>query len=254
MIKLKSKEDIKILREGGKILHDLLEFLSREVRPGVSTKYLEDIARRRIEDVGAKPAFLGYSPRGAHRAFPAALCVSVNDVVVHGIPNEKPKILKEGDIVTIDSGLIYKGLYTDSAITVGVGKIDLTSKRLLKATQEALDAAIAEAKPGAKTTDIGNAIEKVAKKYKFTPAEDLGGHGVGYSQHEDPFIPNFSMRGGVELKSGMVLAIEPMLNVGKGAVRFLPDGYTVVTADGKRSAHFEHTVVITPKGAEILTK
>ncbi len=254
MITIKSKSEIEILREGGKILHDLLHFLANEVRPGVSTKYLETLARKKIEEAGAEPAFLNYSPKGAARPFPAALCVSVNEVVVHGIPNENPRILKEGDIVTIDTGLCYKGFYTDSAISFGVGKIDPTATKLLKATREALDAAIKAALPGAKTSDIGAAIEKVAKKYKFSPAQDLGGHGVGYSQHEDPFIPNFSMRGGVELKAGMVLAIEPMLNEGKGAVRFKNDGYTVVTADGKRSAHFEHTVVVTDGGAEILTQ
>ncbi|MFA6050582.1 MAG: type I methionyl aminopeptidase [Candidatus Paceibacterota bacterium] len=253
MITIKKESEIKILREGGKILSDLLQFLAGIAKPGVSTKYLEEIARKKIEEAGATPAFLNYTPKGAERPFPAALCVSVNDVVVHGIPNEKPRILKEGDIVTIDTGLCYKGLYTDSAISVGVGEIDASAKKLLKATHEALMAAIDAAVPGAKTIDIGIAIEKVAKKYKFSPAEDLGGHGVGYSQHEDPFIPNFRMKGGVELKAGMVLAIEPMLNEGKSGVRFLQDGYTVVTADGKRSAHFEHTVVVTKEGAEILT-
>lgn len=254
MITLKNKDEIETLRRGGHILAKLLRALSLEVAPGVSTKYLEEIARKKIEEAGATPAFLHYTPRGAARPFPAALCVSVNEVVVHGIPNEKPKILKDGDIVTIDTGLCFEGLYTDSAITVPVGKISETDKKLLKATREALDFAIKAANPGAKTTDIGKAIEEVARKYGFSPAEDLGGHGVGYSQHEDPFIPNFSMKGGAVLKSGMVLAIEPMLNVGKGAVKFLNDGYTVITKDGKNSAHFEHTVVITPKGAEVLTK
>lgn len=254
MIKLKTKQEIEILREGGAVLASILKFVASEVRVGVSTKYLEDIARKKMEELGAKPAFLKYTPRGAERPFPAALCVSVNDVVVHGIPNEKPRILASGDIVTIDTGICYKRLYTDSAISVPVGEVDNVAKLLLKATKEALDEAIKVAKPGAKTTDIGRAIEKVAKKYKFSPAEDLGGHGVGYSQHEDPFIPNFDMKGGVEIKAGMVLAIEPMLNEGSGKVEFLNDGYTVVTRDSKRSAHFEHTVAITPKGAEILTK
>jgi len=254
MITIKTKSEIETLREGGHILAELLHFLAGEVRDGVSTKYLEDIARKRIEEAGAVPAFLKYTPKGAARPFPAALCVSVNDVVVHGIPNEKPKILKEGDVVTIDTGLCYKGLYTDSAVTVPVGRVDRTTESLIKATKEALDAALDAATVGAKTTDIGAAIEKVAKKYKFSPAQDLGGHGVGYSQHEDPFIPNFKMSGGVVLKEGMVLAIEPMLCVGTGKVNFLTDGYTVVTADGKKSAHFEHTVVITERGADILTK
>lgn len=253
MITIKSKSEIETLQKGGHLLAEILKYVSELVAPGVSTKYLEEMGRKKMEELGAVPAFLNYTPKGAARAFPAALCVSVNDVVVHGIPNEKPRILKEGDIVTIDTGIRYEDLYTDAAITVGVGKIDATAKKLINATHEALDAAIASARPGSKTTDIGKAIERVAKKYEFSPARDLGGHGVGYSQHEDPFIPNFTMQGGAELREGMVLAIEPMLNEGKGKVKFLNDGYTVVTADAKRSAHFEHTVVITNKGAEVLT-
>jgi len=254
MVTIKTKEEIAKLKEGGKVLHDLLHFLAGEVREGVSTKYLESLARKEIEEVGAKPAFLKYTPHGADRPFPAALCVSVNDVVVHGIPNENPIIIKNGDIVTIDTGLCYKGMYTDSAITIPCGEIDEKAKLLLKATKEALNMAIKVVRDGATTGSIGAAIEKVAKKYKFFPAEDLGGHGVGYSQHEDPFIPNFKMRGdGVVLKEGMVLAIEPMLNEGTSKVDFLSDGYTVVTHDGSRSAHFEHTIVVTKNGAEILT-
>ncbi len=253
-VTIKTKEEITKLKKGGKILHDLLHFLASEVKAGVSTKYLETLARKRIEEVGAKPAFLKYTPHGASRPFPAALCVSVNDVVVHGIPNENPIILRDGDIVTIDTGICFEGLYTDSAISVPVGPVSKTSELLLKATKEALNQAIKVVRDGATTGDIGVAIEKVAKKYGFSPAEDLGGHGVGYSQHEDPFIPNFKMRGqGVVLREGMVLAIEPMLNEGTSRVEFLSDGYTVVTADGKRSAHFEHTIVVTKNGADILT-
>lgn len=253
MITIKSKAEIETLERGGHILAEILKFVASIVAPGVSTKYLEEMGRKKMGELGATPAFLNYTPKGAARPYPAALCVSVNDVVVHGIPNEKSKILKEGDIVTIDTGICFEGLYTDAAITIGVGKIDAEAKKLIKATREALSAAIDSAKVGAKTTDIGKAIEKVAKRYKYSPARDLGGHGVGYSQHEDPFIPNFSMKGGVVLKEGMVLAIEPMLNEGKGQVKFLSDGYTVITADGMRSAHFEHTVAITKNGAEILT-
>jgi methionyl aminopeptidase len=253
-ITIKTKEEIEKLKRGGKILHDILHFLAGEVRDGVSTKYLEDMGRKKIEDAGAKPAFLKYTPHGAARPFPAALCVSVNDVVVHGIPNEKPIILKDGDIVTIDTGICFEGMYTDSAITVPVGEIDEKSAKLLKATKEALNQAIKVVREGTTTGEIGIAIEKVAKKYGFSPSEDLGGHGVGYSQHEDPFIPNFAMRGkGVVLKEGMVLAIEPMLNEGTSKVLFLNDGYTVVTEDGKRSAHFEHTIVVTKNGSHVLT-
>lgn len=255
MIRLKTKQQIDTLRKGGEILARILRELSMEVRDGVSTNFLEKMARKKIEEAGAKPAFLEYTPKGASRPYPAALCVSVNDEIVHGIPNEKPKILKEGDIVSLDSGIEYEGMYTDSAITVGVGRIDRSSKKLILATQEALEAALEAAKPGNFTGDIGKAIEKVAKKYKLSCAEDLGGHGVGFSQHEDPFIPNHAMRGkGVELKAGMAVAIEPMLNLGGSKTRFLSDGYTAVTADGKKSAHFEHTVAITKEGADILTQ
>ncbi len=254
MVTKKTKEEIAALRRGGKMLHDILHFVASEVREGVSTKYLETIARNKMEELGVTPAFLDYTPQGAERPFPAALCVSVNNVVVHGIPNEKPKILKNGDIVTIDTGICHEGLFTDSAITVPCGEIDEVAQKLLKATKEALNIAISMVKPGVKTGEIGIAIEKVAKKHGFSPAWDLGGHGVGYSQHEDPFIPNFDMgRGGVTLEEGMVLAIEPMLNEGTSKVNFLSDGYTVVTADGKRSAHFEHTVAVTKNGADILT-
>lgn len=255
MITFKTKSDIEKLKKGGAILYRILHELAAEVRDGVSTNYLEKLARKKMEDAGARPAFYKYTPKGAARPYPAALCVSVNNEIVHGIPNENAKILKEGDIVSLDTGIEFEGMYTDSAITVGVGQIDTKAKTLLKATQEALDAAIGAAKAGNHTSDIGVAIEKVAKKYKFSCAEDLGGHGVGFSQHEDPFIPNCKMRGkGVALKEGMVLAIEPMLNLGKAKTTFLSDGYTAVTSDGSLSAHFEHTVVITEDGAEILTK
>lgn len=255
MIKLKTKSDIEKLKNGGKILAQILREVASEVRDGVSASFLDKIARKKMEEAGVQPAFLAYTPKGARRPYPAALCVSVNDEIVHGIPNEEPKILHEGDIVSLDSGIVHDGMYTDSAITIGVGRIDRSSQKLILATQEALDAAIGVARPGNSTGDIGKAIEKVAKKYKLSCAEDLGGHGVGFSQHEDPFIPNCAMRGkGVELKAGMVLAIEPMLNLGGSKTRFLADGYTAVTADGKKSAHFEHTVAITKDGAEILTK
>ncbi|MES2059757.1 MAG: type I methionyl aminopeptidase [Patescibacteria group bacterium] len=255
MITIKTKQQIETLRKGGKILARILKELASEVREGVSTNYLDKLARKKMEEAGATPAFLKYTPKGAARPYPAALCVSVNDEIVHGIPNENAKILKEGDIVSLDTGIEFEGMYTDSAITVPVGKIDAASEKLLRATKEALAEAILAAKAGNYTSDIGIAIERIAKKYKFSCAEDLGGHGVGFSQHEDPFIPNFKMRGkGVLLKEGMVLAIEPMLNIGGSKTTFLSDGYTAVTADGKKSAHFEHTVAVTKGAADILTK
>jgi len=254
-ITIKTKEEIETLREGGKILAQILSELKEEVIPGNSSEKLEESARKKILESGATPAFLNYRPKGARRDFPAALCLSVNEVVVHGIPNESPKIFKEGDIVTIDTGICYKNFFTDSAITVPCGKVDAQAKQLIKATREALDAAIKVAVPGNTTGDIGDAIERVAKKYNFSVADNLGGHGVGYSQHEDPFIPNFSMpHQGPVLKEGMVIAIEPIFNEGKTGTKILKDGYTFVTTDGSRSAHFEHTIAIQKGKPLILTK
>jgi methionyl aminopeptidase len=254
-ITIKTKEEIELLRQGGKILAQILKELKAEALPGVSTLALEMSARKKIKAAHATPAFLHYTPKGARREFPAALCISINDVVVHGIPNEDPKILKKGDIVTIDSGICFKKFYTDAAITVPCGEIDMEAKKLLRATSEALDAGIKAAKAGNTTGDVGDAIEKVAKKYNFSVADNLGGHGVGYSQHEDPFVPNFGMKGqGPVLQEGMVIAIEPIFNEKKSGTKLLKDGYTFVTNDGSRSAHFEHTVVVTKKSGDILTK
>lgn len=253
-ITIKTKEEIKKLKEGGKILHTILHTLKKLVVVGNTTLELEERALELIKDFGATPAFLHYTPQGARRPFPAALCVSVNSVVVHGIPNESPITFKEGDIVTIDTGICFKGLYTDSAITVPCGKIDEEAQRLIKATREALEAGIKAAIAGNTTGDIGEVIEKIAKKYKVAVADGLGGHGVGYSQHEDPFIPNFGMpRQGPVLKEGMVIAIEPIFNQKGSKVKLLKDGYTFVTNDGGLSAHEEHTVVVGKKKATILT-
>lgn len=254
-ITIKTKEDIQKLKEGGKILHKILHVLKKQVSPGKTTLDLEMEARRLMREFSVTPAFLNYTPQGAKRPFPAALCVSVNDVVVHGIPNENPVIFKEGDIVTIDSGICFKGMFTDSAITVPCGKVSSDAALLLKATREALEAGIKVAFEGNTTGDIGTAIEKVAKKYKVSVAENLGGHGVGFSQHEDPFVPNFGMpHQGSVLKSGMVIAIEPIFNLGTGRVKLLKDGYTFVTLDHSLSAHEEHTIVIQNKKPKILTK
>lgn len=252
---LKSKEEIKILREGGQRHAAILRALSEMVKPGISTQDLEDEARRLIaEGEGDKPAHLGYTPYGALRPFPAALCVSINDEIVHGIPNEHPKILKDGDIVTIDLSLIHKGLFTDSAVTVGVGEIPKESQDLLHVTQVALAAGIEAARPGNTIGDIGAAISTSVKPSGFTLAQDLVGHGVGYRIHEDPYVPNFGKVGGGEkLVPGLVIAIEPMVNVGKPGIKTLSDGYTISTKDGSRSAHFEHTVAITEEGNIILT-
>jgi len=254
MIKLKTKEEIEIMHEGGKRHAEILHELAKLCKPGTSTLILEEEALRLIKEGGDKPAFLGYTPVGAKRAFPAALCVSINDEIVHGIPNEAERIINDGDVVSIDLGLIHKGLITDSAITVAVGAVDDESRRLINYTKQALEAGISKAKPGNTVGDIGQAISEVVQQTKFSLAEDLAGHGVGYKVHEDPFVPNFGVSGdGEKLVAGMVIAIEPMLNIGKGAIKLSKDGYTIKTKDGSRSAHFEHTVAITEKGNIILT-
>ena len=255
MIKLKSKEEIEILREGGKRLAFVLSKLKKAAVPGVTTKELDDLAYKVTVEAGDKPAFLNYQPYGADRPYPASACISINDEIVHGIPNESEKVLKEGDIVSLDMGLIHKGLFVDSAITIGVGKIDEDAKKLLKATRESLEAGIKAIKIGGHIGDIGFAIQEVAKKYKFGIAEGLCGHGVGFAVHEDPYVPNEGEKGdGPELVPGLVIAIEPMLNEGTGKTKIAKDKWTYLTKDGKRSAHFEHTVAITEKGIEILTQ
>lgn len=253
-ISIKTESEIEVLREGGRRHAFILSEIAKAVLPGVSTKDLDDLALKLTLEGGDKPAFLNYKPYGAKRPYPASLCVSINDEIVHGIPNENPKILKEGDIVSLDMGLIHKGLITDMAVTVPVGKIDKESKELLSVTKKSLAIGIKSAKGGGTTGDIGFAIESLVKPYGFGIVEELAGHGVGYKVHEDPYVPNYGKKGeGAELRPGMVIAIEPMLNLGTKNIVLDSDGYTYRTADGKRSAHFEHTVVITKKGAEILT-
>ena len=254
MIKLKTKEEIEILKEGGARHAEILCELASQVKPGVSTMILEEEAVRLIKEKGDKPAFLGYTPAGATRAYPAALCVSINQEIVHGIPNEASRILNDGDIVSLDLGLIHKGMITDAAITVAVGTIDDESRKLLEVTKRALNEGIKMAVPGNTVGDIGAVIYKLVKESGFSLAEDLAGHGVGYAVHEDPFVPNIGRSGeGEKLMPGMVIAIEPMVNIGRGEIKVMKDGYTIRTKDGSRSAHFEHTVAITDKGPIILT-
>lgn len=253
-ITIKTADEIAILRAGGKRLAEVLQKAAAAVRPGVSARELNDLAEKLIAEGGDTPSFLNYSPKGAKRPFPAALCVSVNDEVVHGIPNEGEKILREGDIVSLDTGLTHKGLFTDCAITLGVGNIDARAKKLLEVTKKALAAGIGAARAGNTTGDVGFAIESFVKPFGFGIVRELAGHGVGYAVHEEPFVPNFGRKkGGVLLKAGMVLAIEPMLNEGGAGIKLDSDGYTYRTKDGSRSAHFEHTIVVTEKGAEVLT-
>ncbi len=254
MIRIKKKEDIAILREGGKRHAAILKELALMTRPGVRTGELNDRAMQLIAEGGDTAAFLNYQPYGAKRPYPAALCVSVNDEIVHGIPNENDRELKEGDIVSLDLGLVHKGMITDAAITVPVGNISPECTKLLVITKEALIAGIKAAKGGRRVGDISSAIERVGVANKYGIVEDLAGHGVGYEVHEDPYVPNYGDPGiGETLKPGMVIAIEPMFNIGTKKIKLDKDGYTYRTADGKPSAHFEHTVLITKSGAEILT-
>ncbi|PIR38592.1 MAG: type I methionyl aminopeptidase [Candidatus Zambryskibacteria bacterium CG10_big_fil_rev_8_21_14_0_10_42_12] len=255
MIRLKTKEEIAILREGGRRHARILRELKDLTVPGVSSFDLEKKARELIHREEGEAAFLDYTPEGAARPYPAALCFSVNDEVVHGIPNEKEYIVKDGDVITLDLGFVYKGLITDSAITVIAGKGTDESKKLVRATREALEAGIKVVQPGKFVGDIGAAVEKVAHEYGCSLAKGLSGHGVGYEVHEDPFVPNEGARGtGEELVSGMVIAIEPMLTLGGGKVTFdKGDGYTYRTKDGSLAAHFEHTVAVTDEGYVVLT-
>jgi methionyl aminopeptidase len=242
------------LIEGGKRLAAVLAALRARVAPGVTTEELDDLAERMIVDGGDEPCFLGYTPEGAGRPYPATLCVSINDDVVHGIPNESVKTLKEGDIVGLDLGLRHEGIVVDAAITVPVGKVSEETKKLLYATEAALAAGIAAAVPGNHVGDIGYAIAKEIEGAGFSVIKELGGHGVGDLVHEEPFIPNYGKPGrGELLEEGMVLALEPISSAGKAAVMIAPDGYTFRTKDGSKSAHFEHTILIEKGGARTIT-
>lgn len=252
MVKLKSEEEIKILKEGGKILGEILRDLAKKVKPGVFTKELDWLAENSIKQVGGKPAFKNYKPDFAVRAYPATLCASVNSVVVHGIPNSQP--LQEGDILTLDLGVEYKGLFTDAAITVAVGKISSQAKKLINVTKKSLELAIEQCEVGYTLGDIGYAIEKYIRSRGFREIRMLTGHGVGYKPHEDPDVLNFGEPGkGMRLKEGMVIAIEPMVSLGSGDVVERFDG-SFVTKEECLSAHFEHTIAITAKGPIVLTK
>jgi methionyl aminopeptidase len=254
MVNIKTKEEINILREAGKVHSLILQTLKQAVQPGVSAFELDTLARAMLEEHNMRPAFLNYTPEGVSYPYPAALCVSVNDEVVHGIPLEDI-ILREGDIVSLDLGVEYKNLITDSAITVAVGSIPQNVQDLLSATQKALEVGIQAAQPGNTVGDIGHAIEKFVKPQGYGIIKILAGHGVGYSVHEDPYVPNYGKPGtGEKLVPGMVIAIEPMLTLGGEEVAVTEDEYTYVTYDGSLSAHFEHTVAITEEGPVILTK
>ena len=256
-IKYKTEEEITIMREGGKIHARILKEVAKKVKPGVRTDTLNTYAEKLIDEAGGTASFLGYQPYDAKKPYPASLCVSINEEIVHGIPNEGDgRILFEGDLVTLDLGLTYKGLITDAAITLPVGKISKEAEELMRATKEALDRGIVAMRLGGHIGDIGDAVMQVAIKYGFGIVEGLSGHGVGYDVHEEPYVPNKANRGeGPELKAGLVIAIEPMFSLGSRNIKKISDGYTFITRDKSLSAHFEHTVVMGYDGkVEILTK
>lgn len=251
MIILKTPREVELMRESGKRLARVLETLKNEVKPGIKTKDINRLAEELIRKEGGIPAFLNYRPGGASKPFPASVCVSINETVVHGLPSEYE--IREGDLVKVDIGLIYKDFYSDMAITLPVGKVSPEDEKLIVATREALEAAVAAAQAGNTFGDIGAAVEERITEDGFSVVRDLVGHGIGKSLHEDPYVFNFGKPGkGPELKEGMVLAIEPMVAAKSGKVRQLDDD-SFVTADGSRAAHFEHTVAITKNGPRILT-
>lgn len=236
------------MRRAGKVVREVLELVRSQVKPGATTHDLEKTAAARLKELGVKAAFKGY------HGFPCVLCTSVNSEVVHGIPSTK-RVLKEGDIVSVDFGAVVDGFYGDSAITVPVGTVDEKTARLLKVTEQSLHAGIAAVRPGATLGDVGAAVQTVVEREGFSVVRDFVGHGIGSSMHEDPQVPNFGEAGrGMKLKPGMVIAIEPMVNAGKPDVVVLDDGWTAVARDGSMSAHFEHTVAVTDTGARILTE
>jgi len=234
------------MRAAGVILTDALNRLEDALAPGITTAELDRIAEEAITGAGASPSFKGY------RGFPASICTSPNDVIVHGIPDERR--LEEGDIISIDVGVFYRGFHADSAWTFPVGSISPEAAGLLKVTEESLNAAIEQCRPGGRLGDVGNAVQEVAEPAGYSIVREYVGHGVGRSLHEEPQVPNYGPPGRREvLSAGMTLAIEPMVNIGGPGTKILGDGWTVVTADGSLSAHFEHTVAVTPDGCQILT-
>ncbi len=247
MIELKTPDQITRMRKAGKVVGQLLEVLKAAVRPGIKTAELDELARQTIVRLGGKVAFKGY------RGFPGNICISVNDQVVHGIPSQR--VLNEGDIVGLDVGAIVEEYYGDAAVTVPVGAVSEEARRLIQVTESSLCAGIAKARPGNRLSDISHAVQACAEQGGYSVVREFVGHGIGKQLHEPPEVPNYGAPGfGPQLKAGMVLAIEPMVNAGKPAIRVLEDGWTAVTKDGSLSAHFEHTVAITEQGPEILTK
>lgn len=248
MITLKSSREIELMREAGRIVALTHRVLKEAIRPGISTYDLDQLAEKTIRENGAIPSFKGYN------GYPCSICASVNNVIIHGIPSKKT-ILKDGDIISIDIGANYKGYHGDSAKTHAVGQISALKQKLIDVTRDSLFEGLKYAKPNNRLSDISHAIEAYVVQNGFSVVKDFTGHGVGRNLHEDPSVPNYGAPGfGPLLKVGMTLAIEPMVNVGSHKVRILDDDWTTVTVDGSDSAHYEHTIVITEDGYEILTK
>ena len=247
MITIKTSQEIEIMAQAGKILAGVMRELKSKVEPGITTKKLDNIAEKLILDAGAKPVFKGY------QGFPAALCASINEQVVHGVPSDRE--LVEGDILSLDLGVVYNGFCSDMAVTVPIGAIDPEVGRLVRVTKKSLKRAIGRVKPGKTIGDIAQAVQSYAEGQGFQVVRDLCGHGIGRRVHEEPEIPNFGQRHkGPMLKVGMVLAIEPMLVIGKPGIKLGSDGFAYQTADNSISAHFEHTIAVTEKGARVLTE
>lgn len=252
-MQIRTPEDRTNLIEAGRRLGVILDVLAAQAKPGVSTKEIDALAEKLITEGGDEPIFKGYSPEGASYPYPTALCISVNDEVVHGIPTDRRLI--EGDIVSLDLGLSHNGIIVDSAVTVPVGKTDTQSYALMDTTRQALEDAIAAARPGNHIGDISFATESAFQGSGFSVVKELGGHGVGRHVHEEPWIGNAGHAGtGPEIVSGMVLALEPIANAGKGQIDLADDDYTFLTRDGSRSAHFEHTVLIEDEGTTVVTR
>ncbi|MBN2300237.1 MAG: type I methionyl aminopeptidase [Acholeplasmataceae bacterium] len=248
MIQIKSQREIELMREAGNILERTRKMLAEHIKPGISTHQLDQLAENFIIHLGATPSFKGY------HGFPGSICTSINEVVVHGIPSTK-KILHEGDIITLDFGVNYKGYHADSATTYPVGQVKPEIEKLLEVTEKALYIGLEQAKPGNHVSDISHAIESFVKPYGYGIVEDFTGHGIGRELHEEPYVPNFGKPNqGPILKKGMTFCVEPMINLGTKRVKVLTDNWTTVTTDRKPSAHFEHMIVITETGYEILTK
>ncbi len=248
MVTVKSPREIELMRQAGRIVALAHQEVAKHIKPGVSTQQLDEIIEHVIRSNQAVPSFLHYN------GFPANSCISVNEVVVHGIPTPK-RILREGDIVSVDIGAIYKGYHGDGAWTYPCGSVSPEARKLLEGTESSLFAGLAMAKAGARLTDISHAVQTRAESLGFSVVRDFVGHGIGTSMHEDPQIPNFGLPGrGITLRPGMTIAVEPMINAGRKEVRVLSDGWTTVTLDGSLSAHFEHTVLVTETGYEILTR